>query len=382
MRHRRHLVLGLFIIVLLMSIAATLATTTAATTKEPTAIMHRVFAALAHLLPLSIDEDRFLDPSEQADIQNNINTLLESAKQLETHARGQDLEFALSSKSLSDTVEELRYYYGDDQPEYARPYVFDLTQRCVACHSRLPSARDFPFAARLMDRIELDILPLQEKAELQVATRQFSDALSTWETLFADPTADPIDIDLDGDLIDYLVVSIRVQHQLDRPKQILQKYSRRPNLPFYIQRHLGVWLSSLEELSGELDPPPNLERARMLFSQADDLSVFPAGRERVIQDIVISSILYRYIDEQKGRREGADIAEAYYMIGVIEARTVRPYWAVPQVTFLFEAAIRAAPNGPFAKEAYAVLEEYTLLGSSSPNALERMEQLRQMIEPL
>ncbi|MDH3687908.1 MAG: hypothetical protein OEU36_00300 [Gammaproteobacteria bacterium] len=382
MRNTRRVVLSLFIIAVLMSIAATPAITTVAATQESTAIMHRVFDAVAYLLPLSIDEDRFFDPSEQANIQNNINTLFESTKQLETHARGRDLEFALLSQSLSDTVGELKYYYEHDQPEYAQSYLFDLTQRCVACHSRLPSARDFPFAERLMDRVELDLLSLQGKAELQVATRQFSDALSTWEALFADLMADPIDIDIDGDLVDYLVVSIRVLHQLDRPKQTLEIFSRRPDLPFYIRRHLEVWLSGLEELSGELGAPPNLQRARTLFTQADDLSVFPAGRERVIQDLVVSSILYRYIDEQEGRQEGADIAEAYYMLGVIEARTVRPYWAVPQVEFLFEAAIRAAPDGPFAKEAYAVLEEYSLLGSSSPQVLERVEQLRQMVEPL
>lgn len=343
--------------------------------------MHQVFDALVYLLPLSLDATRFADPKERHDVQRNLETLANSAKQLKEHARSRDMEFQLLGKSFADTVDEVKFYFERNQTELAQIYLVDLTQNCVACHSRLPSARDFPFAERIMESVDMGLLSPQAKTELQVATRQFHDALSTWEDFFSDRTADPVDIDVEGDLLDYLVVSIRVLHDVNRPRRTLEAFTRRPDVPFYLRQHLDIWLNSMDELQAELSAPPSLERARALFKEADDLSPFPSGRERTIHDLVVSSILYRYINGQE-RQQGTDIGEAYYMLGVIEARTVRPYWAVPQVEFLFESAIRADPDGPFAQEAYAILEEYGLLGYTSPQVLERVEELRQMIDAI
>ncbi len=53
---------------------------------------------------------------------------------------------------------------------------------------------------------------------------------------------------------------------------------------------------------------------------------------------------------------------------MIEARSVDSYW-VPQTEFHLEAAIRAAPGGPYAEQSYALLEEYIVLGHGGPEGL-------------
>jgi hypothetical protein len=73
------------------------------------------------------------------------------------------------------------------------------------------------------------------------------------------------------------------------------------------------------------------------------------------------------------------------MLGVIELRTMNPRPAVPQMEFLFEAAIRNAPHGPFAKPAYALLEEYSYFSYRGPTVFEaegilpNIDELRALI---
>ena len=90
------------------------------------------------------------------------------------------------------------------------------------------------------------------------------------------------------------------------------------------------------------------------------------GRQRIVYDLVASSMLHRIVDAAPVG--DPRLAEAYYRLGVIEARSVDSYW-VPQTEFHLEAAIRAAPDGPFAERAYALLEEYVLLGHGGPEGL-------------
>jgi hypothetical protein len=54
-------------------------------------------------------------------------------------------------------------------------------------------------------------------------------------------------------------------------------------------------------------------------------------------------------------------AEAYYLLGVTELRIGSSAWLTEPESYL-EAAIRAAPGQPAARQAYVVLEESTLLG--------------------
>jgi hypothetical protein len=55
------------------------------------------------------------------------------------------------------------------------------------------------------------------------------------------------------------------------------------------------------------------------------------------------------------------VAEAYYLLGLVESRIGRDAWVSPSAAFL-ESAIRTAPHSPSAEPAYALLEEAAILG--------------------
>lgn len=348
----------------------------AAVGDSPKPIMHRIFAALTELLKDSLSENHTRNDPKA--LQREVALLSDSTAELESHAQGQSVGFRLMSRSLADAVREFRYYYDARRQEEARFFLVDLTQSCVACHTRLPSARDFPLGQRLLDNATMGSLALQDQAQLQVVARRFHDALTSWEKVFSDPLSDPVAIDAEGNLLDYLLVAIRALHDLDRPARTLKVFLKRDDLPFYLRYYIEFWLQRLQLLKDELKGEPRPYRARRLFERASQMKTFPEGQEQTIDDLVASAILYRYLDGQ-GKSVGLDVAEAYHLLGMIEGRTLQRAWAVPPFEQHFEAAIRSAPQGPYAKRSFAIVQEYVINGFSGTEAVQRLEELRALI---
>jgi hypothetical protein len=344
-----------------VALLAALAAGTPARGEEPAPrpTMHRIFDALAVLLPLSLDEARFADPAQRPAILAQLRVLSDSAAALRAHAGERDASFQFLSGSLSRDVEEIRLRYEDGRHAEAAYYLHELTQNCIACHSRLPRAREFPLASRLTENVAIGELPADERARLEVATRRFDAALATWEGLMADPKVDPIELDIRGDLVDYLTISLRVERDLPRARKALAAFEERPDVPRYLHRHLSGWVNSLRELEDEAKAPPTLELARELVARGNEATAQPGRRENVVYDLLASSVLHRWVDAAKPGDPG--LSEAFYLLGLIEGRTTDSYW-VPQTEFHLEAAIRADPKGRFAEPAYALLEEYVVIG--------------------
>ena len=82
----------------------------------------------------------------------------------------------------------------------------------------------------------------------------------------------------------------------------------------------------------------------------------------------------------------AEIAEAFYLLGMVDARTSQTSW-VSAAEFHLEASIRMAPNAAYAEKAYALLEEYTVLGYGGSSGVhlpvevqEKLAELRGLID--
>jgi hypothetical protein len=73
--------------------------------------------------------------------------------------------------------------------------------------------------------------------------------------------------------------------------------------------------------------------------------------------LVAATVLRRFIDGQTVAT-GPDVAEAYYLLGVIALRTLEPRYSVPEMEILFASAIEADPHGPWARPAFQLLEEF------------------------
>lgn len=318
--------------------------------------MHRVFDSLLVVMPLSLDDERFASPEQRTKIQGALDALAKDAKDVDAHTGRRDAGFGAIAQSLGRDIDDARRHYARGHYPEAQFAISQLTTNCVACHSRLPKARDFPLAQKLTDSPEVKSLEPVEQVRLLVATRQFDAALSLCEKRFADPELRPVELDLDGTLLTYLLVSVRVERNLPRARAALAKLAARKDVPLYLSLDLNAWLLQLDDLAKAPKAEPTLAHARTLIDEGRKLSQFPADRAALVYDLGASSELMRLVTAPGQPK--AELAEAYFLLGATAARIERAAW-VTEIEQDLETSIRTDPTGPYAKTAYALLEEYT-----------------------
>src|SRR5262249_30143865 len=145
------------------------------------------------------------------------------------------------------------------------------TENCVACHSRLPDPDDAQLSSRFMDDAQIAALPLPERAQLAMATRQFDRALSAHEAMLSSPEFDVGSIDLLGYLDDYIEVCVRVKRDFERPARALEAFAKRSDLRAQLRNEIRQWVSDLRAY-GSRAPVEGLEAGRKLAQETDAAS--------------------------------------------------------------------------------------------------------------
>lgn len=346
--------------------------------------MDGIFESIRVLLPLSLDEGALRDPQRRAEIQAALDALAADGAALADHGRGRDAGFGFLSRSLARDTRDIRDRFAAGRPAEARFLLLQLTDDCVACHSRLPSSEKFPDGAAFVSREQIASLPLEQRAVLELATRQFDRALASYERLFAAPDRDPSSFDLEGHLDDYLELCLRVEDDPARALRSFETLRTRGDLSESLRNNLDSWIAALRRM--EADPPqgPPLEMAAGLIALGESHSRFPADRRALVEYVAASGILHRSV----ASREPTDpeLGRAYYLLGVVESRTGRSLW-LSQAEHYLEASIRLGPDQPWAPDAYALLEEFVAAGYSGSSGehvpadvQQRLDELRGLIE--
>ncbi len=323
-------------------------------------IMREVFGALQKLLPLSLDEKRFADPALRPEILQALATLSRHAGRLSAHGAGRGESFEFLSRSLAREAAEIERRYVAGRIREAQFELHEFTENCVACHSRLPDPRDAELSSRFMDEAAIAALPLPERANLAMATRQFERALAAHEAMLTSPEFDVSSIDLLGYLDDYLEVCLRVKGDFERPARALAAFAKRSDVRAGLRADVVQWVADLREL-GARGPIEGLDAGRQLAQQAEAAVAKRGEQVLVVRFQAASGTLHRFVASLPDGDPRA--AEAYYWLGVIESRVGRSFWLSQTEPYL-EAAIRLAPGDPLAEQAYARLEEFVVTGYS------------------
>ncbi len=352
--------------------------------RKTRATMAELVDALAVLLPVSLNDSRFEDPANRERIASSLRILAASGSSVEQHGDVQDAGFGFLSRSLARDTREIQRRFAEEKFAEARFLLHELTDNCVACHSRLPDGLDHPLGQRLFVDIEVAELPPEERARLETATRQFDQALESYESLFASSAFSPGDVDLMGFLDAYLEICLRVKRDPNRALTPLRKLAARPDTKSALRGVLEVWISSLEELATRPETPATLAEGRALVKRAQDHSRFPDDRRALAMYVAASGILQQYVSQQERSKD--ELAEAYYLLGVIESHVGRSFW-LSQTEHFLEASIETAPGSRHASDAYDLLEEFVVSGYTGSSGRhvpadvrERLETLKALIE--
>lgn len=338
--------------------------------------MGEVFAAMQLLLPLSLSPEGFEDPDHREEVGRALALLDQSSARLSQHGGSRDAAFAHLARALAIDTRDLRLRYEGGHHNEARYLVQTLTETCVACHSRLP-ASSAPRSEAFVRKVEVAELPVEERAKLAYATRQFDTALDLYEEVLRDESFPAREIDFGGHLDDYLELAIRVQRVPARAAKALKAFEARADLAANLREEVRVWQVALAKIAATGEAGSPIQRARELVTTEGE--GIESDRSRVVEHLEASGVLHRALDAPLPPDQRA---EAYYLLGLIETRIGRTYW-LSQAEAYLETSIRLAPGKPIAMDAYRLLDEYVVAGYSGsggthvpPDIQAKLDRLR------
>jgi len=331
--------------------------TRASTTEETRAKMSPIFEAMRPLLLRALDQTQFSDPSNRAEIGAALEMLEQSSAELARHGltRGPGFEH-LGALLASDAKEAHRRWRIEDA-ESARYLVLQLTETCVACHSRLSSERDSSLSRRFIDEETIQKLPVDQRALIQYATRQFAAALDSYEAILVDPSYTARDIDMMGHLDEYLEICVRVRNQPKRAIAALTRFADRPDIAPVLRTEVQRWIDALKAPLPE--PQGTLEQAEQLAEGAKLPYPGRSDRDGLVEYLQAGAVIHQLLDA--GIEDSDERARALYILGLIDTRIGRSFWLSQAETFL-EAAIRTDPSTPTARRSYDLLEQFLVAG--------------------
>lgn len=321
------------------------------------ATMQGIFGALHRAFIVSLDSEQYAAPANRPAVTTALEALAANAEQLETHGQGLSHSYDFLRESLASDAREAARRYKAGEYESSRFVLHQVTENCFSCHSRLPATRKFDLGANFFRESKLDELPLESQVKLAVATRQFDRALAICEKIFRSSDLPATEIELMGAFEDYLKILIRVESDYGRATSALEQFSKRPDVPEYLQKLVEAWVESLRVLGREKPPRDSFERAKQLIKKGQMQNRFPADRRGLVYFVTASGLLHAYISENDDK--GAALAEPYYLLGVAESYIGNSFW-ISETEFFLETAIRLAPGSPASKQAYAFLEDFTI----------------------
>ena len=148
-------------------------------------------------------------------------------------------------RTLANDVAQAALSYRQGQYESARFLVHDMVNACFGCHTRLPDLeRRFDMGGDFLGQPGLDDLPLDERARLATAVRQFERAMELYEELFVSTETSPADIAYTGAFENYLKVAVRVRGDLARAASAFRRFLGREDVPRYLRIHVQSWIDS------------------------------------------------------------------------------------------------------------------------------------------
>jgi len=230
-----------------------------------------------------------------------------------------------------------------------------LIENCATCHSRLPADEPFDTGAKFLEDADIRALPPVDRVNVEVATRQFDQAITTYEEIILMPQMTAPGLVLIGAFEGYFKLCIGVRADAQRPAGILAAYQARNDIPDDSKAEAVAWIAALRALDLASANGRELAFARDLVGDAVPVKRPPRDRTRLVEYVAASSALHRYLRDVPSYN--STLAEAFYLLAVAESHISRSQW-ISETEFLLEQSIKAAPESDIARKAQDVLTDW------------------------
>lgn len=349
------------------------------TLAETRSIMAQIFSSMTTVLPFSMSRSEFALDVNRPKIQSELKKLSESTQDLTIHTKKFGGSYSFIATAMAQDFKDVYRYYQKGAYSEARYLLQQVGENCASCHMQLPDPGHAPKADQFFKDVKIATLSPLERTRLQVALRQFDDALTTWEEVFKTYEKPNELVAMDA-LNEYLKVAIRVKSDPRRAEQTLTALLKRVNLPQFMLRDVKSWKQQLAALGPEVQKKGSeLKRAAKIMKQARQRMEYPLDRSGLVDFIIASSLLNRSVNSEALTPKQK--AEAYYLLGVTESLIGQSVW-LTQTNYYFEAAIRAAPKTEYARRAFEALEQQVLLEYSGSSGIDIPDDVQRNLDVL
>jgi hypothetical protein len=347
------LLFGVVAAMILLAAEATSSQETNPATAQAT--MRGMFSVLSTVYGYSLDANAFADPKNATEIRSKLEALAKNADQMEAHGAGLDPSFDFMRRSLSRDAHQALDDFKAKNYIGARFVLSKITDNCVTCHTKLPSDRQFEAGHDFLDTINVQDLPPAARANLQVATRQFSDAMKTYEDAMKSREMTAVDLATFDVFENYMRIALGPMNDPKRPIPAFKTFVGRKDMPDALKADVNAWTASLEALNLNVPADKDLPTARRMVMDARQKTTSFSDRQHLVEFLASITLLHRYLRSDPPNK--LDVAEAYYLLGVAESYSSHSSW-VSQTEYLLAESIRMAPKSSVAKDALAFLEGY------------------------
>ena len=141
--------LGVVLLISMMSLGLLLAAGPVVAVVDRSATiedMRSIYASIATLLPLSVDDEAFRSPKERERIRLALANIAGRAEHVGSHIAGDDRRIRYLANALSLETQDAMRRFDEGRFESAQFVTRRLTDFCIACHTRIPSTSDSPVA--------------------------------------------------------------------------------------------------------------------------------------------------------------------------------------------------------------------------------------------
>ncbi len=338
--------------------------------------MRAVYSSLLTIFPLTLNTKSFTSKDNTKAIQENLNLIAQHAKEINTLAAKDEKGHAYLSLQLERNARQAALKYKDGFHDQAHFFVEELYDTCLSCHTSRSSSGDSAFTMDLSKNLDMDAMGTFGKAKFLALSRQFDRALDEYERILKSRELSLEELLHFDPLVDYMVLSVRVKGDADRPLKTFNELLKRP-LPGPVKHDLESWQKSLKQVKSRPKNMNDLEFARTLIKDVN------RDRTGLVNYIFASKYLKDHL--KKVNISSTDKAETYYQLGICELSIGESLLSGESGMYL-EESIRLAPKAPFAKRAYELYEESVTLGYTGSAGINlpadekaRLDELKKLV---
>lgn len=343
------------------------------------ATMQQIGSLLATIYPYSLDSQALYDQKNTHVIASSLENLKNLTQGLKEHLAHDD-DFSFIADSLAKDVSQAATWYKRGNPMEAGFVISYLVENCFACHTKLPASHTPSLPPiKISDEIFAKF-SLENKAKFYVATRQFDQAVKTYEQLLNQTNAQTLENFSRGYFIDYFKLNLNVLQDPDHLIKFIEKLLAKKDHSYFLQETLKQWSSDLEDIKiNKILSSPSVAAAQNQIRLAKAVTKYGTDQTGIIRLITSSSILHQLLRNPK--RGDASKAEILYLLGYVENLLYHSFW-LTEARYFLEAAIRKLPHSPLAARAYQLLEEQTILGYSGSSGTHIPEDMQVWLDQL